>query len=825
MRKPKSSSNVLTESDLKIFADSGGVRQSKLRALISNWDGRVIHENIDKIFDNNKNKKKRLKSKDGEKKKRKSIQRELNNSKDDDRQDEKYSHRSRPRTRRRSIIMNSSDSNEDNSNDSGKASKSKASKKGKKKIQNSTNSKFKFEYILKNVYIGKKSLPDSNAEEHICTCTVPFGKIDENQVFCGDNCVNRMLNIECDRKLCPCGDRCSNQRFQKRQWANVEIRDCGLKGQGLFTKEKLKKGQFVIEYIGEICDEETYQARMLEYDGERHFYFLSLDAQHVIDASRKGNKGRFINHSCNPNCELQKWLVNGENRVGIFAIKDIPANTELTFDYAMEVYGLKRQKCYCGEPNCRGSIKSKDKELKVLTAEQMEQIENAKMKKKMRQVTRNTIKYQDELRVSYNLQVAAYDSKLFLIRNIRKGWLQRVTDLIIAQNYYESDTEDSDGAVDEFGLTARERKKQLERYEALQKMHQPTSTRSIRSSANLTLAKKRDNVTTSNTSAIRRWNKDPSRHNSATNDKRRKVEDENSDKSDSESSDREEKPRHRARVYRRRRRRIRREDRESSSEKEINESEEIESEEIESDSKEHSKKQKKTTSKTETDQRKAFPKKRKRADVSSDEYSDEEREQTKPTYITKKARTNNSRDSSEKVENSERQVEQSKGSHKRRFMRNKLVASDSATEEEKEEISKKKTNKKNEVAKLNPSTRKGKAAGSKKVRNEKNVIAKETSKKELKTPDKNLATAKKGTAISNNIKSAAPLKGTGLFAILDKSKHKQLPTTNNVKKVAANQNNFSVGNNGNSSVNGSSKKRTIENVTSKSITLSKKQKQ
>jgi SET domain-containing protein len=130
-----------------------------------------------------------------------------------------------------------------------------------------------------------------------------------------------------------------------------------LKGRGLFTKSKIRKGQFVIEYVGEVCDEDTYQNRIQEYDGERHFYFLSLDSGFVIDASRKGNKGRFINHSCNPNCALQKWLVGRQTRIGIFAIKDIPADSELTFDYAMEVYGLARQKCYCGEKNCRGTIR------------------------------------------------------------------------------------------------------------------------------------------------------------------------------------------------------------------------------------------------------------------------------------------------------------------------------------------------------------------------------------------------------------------------------------------------------------------------------------
>ena len=61
------------------------------------------------------------------------------------------------------------------------------------------------------------------------------------------------------------------------------------------------------------------------------------DGHHCI----QGALGRFINHSCDPNCETQKWLVHGELAIGLFATKDIPANTELTFDYNFERYGDK----------------------------------------------------------------------------------------------------------------------------------------------------------------------------------------------------------------------------------------------------------------------------------------------------------------------------------------------------------------------------------------------------------------------------------------------------------------------------------------------------
>ena len=57
--------------------------------------------------------------------------------------------------------------------------------------------------------------------------------------------------------------------------------------------------------------------------------------------SLQGGLGRFINHSCSPNCETQKWIVRGELAIGLFALKAVPAGTELTFDYNFERYGDK----------------------------------------------------------------------------------------------------------------------------------------------------------------------------------------------------------------------------------------------------------------------------------------------------------------------------------------------------------------------------------------------------------------------------------------------------------------------------------------------------
>ncbi len=86
-------------------------------------------------------------------------------------------------------------------------------------------------------------------------------------------------------------------------------------------------GAFVIEYVGEVLSMDKFRERMKmpSYCESSHHYCLKLDSTKVIDAYQRGGIVRFINHSCEPNCLTQKWLVNGQDRMGIFAKDDIPA--------------------------------------------------------------------------------------------------------------------------------------------------------------------------------------------------------------------------------------------------------------------------------------------------------------------------------------------------------------------------------------------------------------------------------------------------------------------------------------------------------------------
>merc|ERR1719322_2227674 len=123
-----------------------------------------------------------------------------------------------------------------------------------------------------------------------------------------------------------------------------------------------------MEYVGEVLNDKLFRKRAKQYakDEVKHFYFMALSKDQFVDATCKGNISRFINHSCDPVAETQKWTVDGELRVGFFAKRSIARGEEITFDYKYERYGQEAQKCYCGSGNCRGWLggepDDKDKE-------------------------------------------------------------------------------------------------------------------------------------------------------------------------------------------------------------------------------------------------------------------------------------------------------------------------------------------------------------------------------------------------------------------------------------------------------------------------------
>mmetsp|Transcript_24583 Transcript_24583/g.73705 ORF Transcript_24583/g.73705 Transcript_24583/m.73705 type:complete len:680 (+) Transcript_24583:187-2226(+) len=200
-------------------------------------------------------------------------------------------------------------------------------------------------------------------------CTRPRKDKEKYECMCGvdspcddaETCLNRAIFIECSRR-CHLGDRCRNRRLQKREFADVEVRPAGKKGHGIFLASgQLHEGDLVGEYVGEVIDKIEFARRKAVYreKGHEHLYFMNLDAERVIDSTVKGCFTRFTNHSCDPNMVLEKWTVNGEIRMGLYAGRTIETGEELVFDYKYERIDERSHPCYCGSDNCRGELDAK----------------------------------------------------------------------------------------------------------------------------------------------------------------------------------------------------------------------------------------------------------------------------------------------------------------------------------------------------------------------------------------------------------------------------------------------------------------------------------
>ncbi|KAJ3215406.1 histone methyltransferase set2 [Dinochytrium kinnereticum] len=216
-------------------------------------------------------------------------------------------------------------------------------------------------------------------EVHPCSCKYE-PDVDEPGTACGDDsdCINRALFFECSLRDCPCGKYCLNRRFANREYAQIEVFHTDKKGYGLRTKKSLIQNQFVIEYVGEVVTRPMFLNR-------------------VIDAGRRGNIARFMNHSCNPNCEVQKWVVGSELRMGIFTLRDIKENEELTFDYKFERYGAEPQPCYCREACCKGVIGGeKQSDLRGYDDEDFETTEFIDSSRNVKAVKRKSTDSDDE---------------------------------------------------------------------------------------------------------------------------------------------------------------------------------------------------------------------------------------------------------------------------------------------------------------------------------------------------------------------------------------------------------------------------------------------
>jgi uncharacterized protein len=141
--------------------------------------------------------------------------------------------------------------------------------------------------------------------------------------------------------------------------ARIQTRRSGVHGKGVFALQNLAEGEVLIEYVGEIISwDEALRRHPHDPNDPNHTFYFHVDDKRVIDAKVGGNSSRWINHSCDPNCEADE----DDGRVFIKALRNIKAGEELFYDYGLiidEPYTPKLKAeypCWCGAKDCRGTL-------------------------------------------------------------------------------------------------------------------------------------------------------------------------------------------------------------------------------------------------------------------------------------------------------------------------------------------------------------------------------------------------------------------------------------------------------------------------------------
>ena len=119
-------------------------------------------------------------------------------------------------------------------------------------------------------------------------------------------------------------------------------------GQGLFAVQDIPQGSRIIAYIGE---------KISAYESVRrcaagNAYIFHLNYRSAIDGQTFNNTARYINHSCDPNCVVEKT----DGSLWIVAMRAITAGEELSFNYGYEITHYRDNPCTCGAEQCCGYI-------------------------------------------------------------------------------------------------------------------------------------------------------------------------------------------------------------------------------------------------------------------------------------------------------------------------------------------------------------------------------------------------------------------------------------------------------------------------------------
>ncbi|CAL0303526.1 unnamed protein product [Lupinus luteus] len=184
-----------------------------------------------------------------------------------------------------------------------------------------------YTFIKRNIYPAKKLKRRFEDDGIFCSC-IPSP---ESPSLCGIDCHCILLLSSCSSS-CKCRSSCRNKAFQHRHVKKMKLVQTEKCGYGIVADEDIKLGDFVIEYVGEVINDKTCEERLwdMKHRGETNFYLV----------------------------------IDGETRLGIFAIHDIQKGEQLTYDYQFVQFGPD-QDCHCGAVGCRRKLGVKSGKLKM----------------------------------------------------------------------------------------------------------------------------------------------------------------------------------------------------------------------------------------------------------------------------------------------------------------------------------------------------------------------------------------------------------------------------------------------------------------------------
>ena len=131
-----------------------------------------------------------------------------------------------------------------------------------------------------------------------------------------------------------------------------KVKKSNIDKRGLYASKNIKPGEKVIEYVGKLITKKETKENP-KFDNSKAIYLFNLNNRYDLDGDFTYNTARLINHSCNPNCEVESKGL----KLWISSIRDIKKNEELSYDYGFSFdENYKEFPCKCGSNNCCGYI-------------------------------------------------------------------------------------------------------------------------------------------------------------------------------------------------------------------------------------------------------------------------------------------------------------------------------------------------------------------------------------------------------------------------------------------------------------------------------------